>query len=219
MVSTETVKNLYRPTQKQKRNHSVAEVAHFAWARKFNPSEWKRNYSATSNNIQLAHWPLMDEQLHLVQRGREWGAQPAQAPSRCTKYTSAHQSTASVPSLYCCIMVRCSAVLTFPLKGWLSPETLDDTTKILNKVCFIGNDGTKMIESTSRCSRRSHTSKSFHHVVVYINASSYMFFWGKWHHSSIFIARQHTDARYWYSKSVCLSARPSVTFRYQMKIA
>jgi len=31
----------------------------------------------------------------------------------------------------------------------------------------------------------------------------------------IFIARQHTDARYWYSKSV----RPSVTFRYQMKTA
>jgi len=28
--------------------------------------------------------------------------------------------------------------------------------------------------------------------------------------SSIFIARQHTDARYWYSKYVCLSVRPSV---------
>jgi len=44
---------------------------------------------------------------------------------------------------------------------------------------------------------------------------------------SVFIARQHTDARYWYSKSVrlsvCLSVRlsicPSVTFRYQMKTA
>jgi len=32
----------------------------------------------------------------------------------------------------------------------------------------------------------------------------------------IFIARQHTDALYWYSKSVCLSVRPSVTFRYCM---
>ena len=31
------------------------------------------------------------------------------------------------------------------------------------------------------------------------------------------IARQHTDARY--SKSVCLSVRPSVTFRYHMKTA
>jgi len=36
----------------------------------------------------------------------------------------------------------------------------------------------------------------------------------------IFIARQHTDARYWYSKfvrsSVCPSVRPSVTFGYQI---
>jgi len=39
----------------------------------------------------------------------------------------------------------------------------------------------------------------------------------------IFIPRQHIDARYWYSKSVCLSVRPSVrlsvTFWYQMKTA
>jgi len=35
----------------------------------------------------------------------------------------------------------------------------------------------------------------------------------------IFIARQHTDTRYWYSKSVRLSVCPSVTFRYQMKTA
>jgi len=42
---------------------------------------------------------------------------------------------------------------------------------------------------------------------------------------TVFIARQHTDARYWYSKCVrlsvclseCLSVCPSVTFRYQMK--
>ena len=39
----------------------------------------------------------------------------------------------------------------------------------------------------------------------------------------IFIASQHTDARYWYIKSVCpfvcLSVRPSVTLRYCMKTA
>jgi len=29
---------------------------------------------------------------------------------------------------------------------------------------------------------------------------------------TIFIARQHTDARYWYSKSVCPSVRPSVRY-------
>jgi len=38
-------------------------------------------------------------------------------------------------------------------------------------------------------------------------------------HRTIFIARQHTDARYWYSKSVRLSVRLSVTFQYQMKTA
>ena len=29
-------------------------------------------------------------------------------------------------------------------------------------------------------------------------------------YKTIFIARQHTDARYWYSKSICLSVCPSV---------
>ena len=29
---------------------------------------------------------------------------------------------------------------------------------------------------------------------------------------TVFIARQHTDARYWYSKSVCLSVCPSVRY-------
>jgi len=37
--------------------------------------------------------------------------------------------------------------------------------------------------------------------------------------SLIFIARQHTDVRYWYSKSVRPSVCLSVTFRYQMKTA
>jgi len=47
------------------------------------------NYSATSNNMKLVHWPLMGELLHLVQRGGHWaGPQPAQASSRCTKCNS-----------------------------------------------------------------------------------------------------------------------------------
>jgi len=36
---------------------------------------------------------------------------------------------------------------------------------------------------------------------------------------TVFIARQHTDARYWYSNSVCLSVRPSVTCWYCTKMA
>jgi len=34
----------------------------------FNPLECKGNYSATSNNMKLVHWPLMGGLLHLVQR-------------------------------------------------------------------------------------------------------------------------------------------------------
>ena len=52
----------------------------------FNPLESRGNYSATSNNMKLVHWPLTGGLLHLVQRGGDWaGPQPAQAPHRCTK--------------------------------------------------------------------------------------------------------------------------------------
>jgi len=61
------------------------------------PLDSKGDYSATSNNMKLVHWPLMGRLLHLVQRGGDWaGPQPAQAPPHCTSVT-AHPSTASVP--------------------------------------------------------------------------------------------------------------------------
>ena len=45
---------------------------------KLNPLECKSNYSATSNNVKLVHWPLMGGLLHLVQRGGDLaGPQPA----------------------------------------------------------------------------------------------------------------------------------------------
>ena len=53
-----------------------------------NPLECKGNYSATSNNMELAHWPLTGGLLHLVQRGGDWGPQPAQASPRCTECIS-----------------------------------------------------------------------------------------------------------------------------------
>ena len=53
----------------------------------FNPLDSKGNYSATSNNRKLVHWPLMGGLLHLVQRGGTWaGCGPAQSPPRCTKW-------------------------------------------------------------------------------------------------------------------------------------
>jgi len=52
----------------------------------FNPLLSEGNYSATSNNMKLVHWPLMDGLLHLVQQGVDWAA--TQAPPRCTKCNS-----------------------------------------------------------------------------------------------------------------------------------
>jgi len=43
-----------------------------------NPLECKGNYSATSNNMKLVHWPLLGGLLRLVQRGGDWaGQQPS----------------------------------------------------------------------------------------------------------------------------------------------
>jgi len=55
----------------------------------FNPLMGTCNYSVTSNNMKLVHWPLMGGLLHLVQRAGDWaGPQPAQDPPRCTKCNS-----------------------------------------------------------------------------------------------------------------------------------
>ena len=49
-----------------------------SWTVCFNPLEFRGNYSATSNNMKLVHWPVMGGLLHLVQRGGDWaGPQPA----------------------------------------------------------------------------------------------------------------------------------------------
>ena len=72
-----------------------------------------KNSSGTSNTMKLVHWPLIGGLLHLVQREGDWaGPQPAQAPPRCAKCNSP-----PINGHYCCIMVRCSAVLTCPLKS------------------------------------------------------------------------------------------------------
>jgi len=61
----------------------------------FNSLECKGNYSATSNNMKLVHWPLMRGLLHkFVQPGRDW----AGSPPRCTKCNNP-TTKASVPSI------------------------------------------------------------------------------------------------------------------------
>jgi len=70
----------------------------------FNPLESRCNYSATSNNIKLVHWPLIGGLLHLVQRGGVW---------RMAQRLGVWPQL----SLYCCIIVRCCAILMWVLKG------------------------------------------------------------------------------------------------------
>jgi len=41
-------------------------------SRKYQLTLYSSNYSATSNNMKLVHWPLMGQLLHLVQRGGDW---------------------------------------------------------------------------------------------------------------------------------------------------
>ena len=68
------------------------------------------NYSTTSNNIKLIHWPLMGGPIHLVQRGGDWaGPQPAQAPPRCTKCIGPPIS-GQCTNQRIAVMVRCCAV-------------------------------------------------------------------------------------------------------------
>ena len=68
-------------------------------ARNINPLLDTGNYSATSNNIKLVHWPLMGGPLHLVQRGGDWaGPQSVRpCPLRPVPNVAVHPSTASVP--------------------------------------------------------------------------------------------------------------------------
>ena len=62
-----------------------------------NPLDSKGNYSATSNNTKLVHWPLMGGLLHLVQQGGAWpGCGPAPSLLAVPNVT-AHPSMASVP--------------------------------------------------------------------------------------------------------------------------
>jgi len=63
----------------------------------FNPLESRGNYSTTSNNTKLLHWPLIGGLLHLVRRGETgWGRSPPR-PILAVPDVTSHPSTASVP--------------------------------------------------------------------------------------------------------------------------
>ena len=82
-----------------------------------NPLQSRGNYSSTSNNMKLVHWPLTGGLLHLVQRGGEWaGPQPAQ-PLLAVPNVTVHPSTASVSItvLLCDGPLLCG--MNVPMKG------------------------------------------------------------------------------------------------------
>jgi len=77
-------------------------------------------HSATSNNMNLAHWPLIGGLLHLVQRGGDWAwPQPTQAPPRCTKCNS-QPLTASVPITVLLYNGPLVCGFNVPIKGLIS---------------------------------------------------------------------------------------------------
>ena len=59
--------------------------------------ECRGNYSATSNNMTLVHWPLMGGLLHLVQRGGDWAGCGPSRPLLAVPNVTVHPSTATVP--------------------------------------------------------------------------------------------------------------------------
>jgi len=63
----------------------------------FNPLKFRGNYSATSNNMKLVHWPLMGGLLHLVQREGDWADRSAPRPLLAVPNV-AHPLTGSGPT-------------------------------------------------------------------------------------------------------------------------
>jgi len=61
----------------------------------FNPLEPRGNYSATSNNTKLVHWPLMGYIWYSKEGAGCAGALPS--PLLAVPNVAAHPSTASVP--------------------------------------------------------------------------------------------------------------------------
>jgi len=70
---------------------------HFCIVYRVNPSDCRGNYSATSNNMKLVHWPLIGGLLHLVQRGGDWAGPSSPSPLLAVPNVTAHLSTASLP--------------------------------------------------------------------------------------------------------------------------
>ena len=123
-ISLSCCSDMYRMAQKKR---SLCLITHV-----FNRLECKGNYSATSNDMKLVHWPSMGGLLHLVQRGGDWvGPQPAQVPHRCTKCNSPPiNGQCTNHRIAACIMVCCCALL-------MCPEGLKHLCTVACTVAFV----------------------------------------------------------------------------------
>jgi len=83
-----------------------------------NPLMGTNNYSATSNNMKLVHWPVAGGLLHLVRWGWELAGPPR--PLLAVPNVTAHPSTASVPiTVLLCGPLLCGLYLPIEgLKRW-----------------------------------------------------------------------------------------------------
>ena len=75
------------------------------------------NYSATSNNMKLVHWPLMGWLLHLVQQGGEWAGRSPPRPHLAVQNVTAHTSTAIVPITVLLYNGPLLCAFNVPIKG------------------------------------------------------------------------------------------------------
>ena len=84
--------------------------------------------------MKLVHWPLTGGLLHLVQQGGAWvGCSPAQSPPCCTKGNSPPDNgQCTNQSLHCYMMVSCSAVLMWHLKGYNMYTTFKNRMQLIH---------------------------------------------------------------------------------------
>jgi len=77
------LQNCRKEIAKQSYKHSNQKQYFTSMREWFNPLQCRANYTATSNNMKLVHWPLMGGLLHLVQRAAEEGDLAGQCTNHC----------------------------------------------------------------------------------------------------------------------------------------
>jgi len=93
-----------------------------------NPLVGTSNYSATSNNMKLVHWPLTGRLLHLVQRGGTGRGHSLPRPLLTVSNVTVHPSMASVPITVMLYNGLLLWTVDVPIKGLMLPQTSGEFT-------------------------------------------------------------------------------------------